>query len=101
VEFVFSDESGAKQRPALVISSPTFQGGRDEIVVAAITSNVTHLLVGDHAVVDWQESGLLSPSTVTGIIRTIKRQMVRRKLGSLSARDMRAVDRLLRQSLDL
>jgi mRNA interferase MazF len=101
VEFVFSDESGAKLRPALVISSPDFHGARDEIVVAAITSNVTRRLVGDYVVLDWRESGLLFPSTVTGIIRTIKRQMVRRRLGSLSAPDMRAVDRLLRHTLDL
>lgn len=70
-------------------------------MVAAITSNVTRRLVGDYVVLNWRESGLLFPSTVTGVIRTIKRQLVRRRLGSLSPRDMRAVDRLLRQSLGL
>ena len=101
VEFVFSDESGAKLRPALVVSSPAFHGAREEIIVAAITSNVTRSLAGEHVVVDWQEAGLAYPSTVTGIIRTIKRSMVRRKLGSLTADDMNAVDRLLRRSLGL
>lgn len=101
VEFVFSDESGAKLRPALVVSSPSYHGAREEIIVAAITSNVARSLVGEHVVVDWQGAGLAFPSTVTGIIRTIKRDLVRRKLGALTAHDMDAVDRLLRRSLDL
>ncbi|MGH2614382.1 MAG: type II toxin-antitoxin system PemK/MazF family toxin [Thermomicrobiales bacterium] len=101
VEFTFSDESGTKLRPALVVSTPPYHRAREEVVVAAITSNVTRRLVGDHMIVDWQQAGLLFPSSVTGIIRTIKRSMIRRKLGSLATHDMDAFDRMLRRSLGL
>jgi mRNA interferase MazF len=40
VEFVFSDESGAKLRPALVVSTTAYHQVRQEVIVAAITSHV-------------------------------------------------------------
>ena len=47
VKFVFADEKGAKQRPALIISTDRYHRGRRETILAAITSNVGRLLVGD------------------------------------------------------
>jgi mRNA interferase MazF len=101
VGFVFSDESGKKVRPALVVSSRTYHRGRREVVVAAITSNVRRRLFGDHLIADWKGAGLLFPSRVTGIIRTISRTMIDRRLGSMPRPDMEAVDKELRRSLDL
>ena len=101
VDFVFSDESGMKRRPALVISSPAYHGTRQEAVIAAITSNVKRSLFGDHLIADWQGAGLLFPSTVTGIIRTIKISAIGRRLGSLAKADAEAYDTLLKGSLDL
>ena len=46
--------------------------------MAAITSNVERLPVGDHRIAEWREAGLPSPSVVTGILRTIKREHDRR-----------------------
>ena len=101
VGFVFSDESGRKLRPALVISSSAYHRARREVIVAAITSNVRRRLFADHIVVDWQTAGLLFPSLVTGIVRTVKQTMIERTLGSLSKADMQAVDRGLRRALAL
>lgn len=101
VGFVFSDESGKKLRPALVVSSPAYHRGRQEVVVAAITSNVRRRLFGDHLIADWKGAGLLFPSRVTGIIRTITRTMINRRLGSMPKPDMEAVDGELRRSLGL
>ena len=101
VGFVFSDESGRKLRPALVLSSPAYHRGRQEVIVAAITSNVRRRLFGDHLIADWKGAGLLFPSLVTGILRTIKRTMIDRKLGTMPKSDMQAVDRELRRSLGL
>lgn len=101
VGFVFSDESGTKLRPAVVISSPAYHRARQEVVVAAITSNVRRRLFGDHRIADWRAAGLLFPSLVTGMIRTIKRTMIVRKLGSLLKPDLEAVDGELRHSLSL
>mgnify|MGYP006288582769 FL=1 len=44
VAFVFADEKGVKKRPALVISSESYHDHRQEIVVAAVTSNADRLL---------------------------------------------------------
>lgn len=101
VAFVFADESGSKLRPALVVSSASYHRGRREAIVAAITSNVRRRLTGDYLVSDWRRAGLLFPSVVTGILRTIERSMVRRRLGSLAKSDLGAVDRELRTSLAL
>jgi len=101
VGFVFSDESGRKLRPAVVLSSSAYHRARQEVVVAAITSDVGRRLLGDHRIVGWKEAGLLFPSLVTGIFRTIKRSMIARQLGSMSKPDMEAIDRNLRKCLGL
>ena len=101
VSFVFADESGSNVRPALVISSARYNRGRREAVVAAITSNVMRRLIGDHAVSEWKAAGLLFPSVVTGVIRTIERSMIRRRLGALSSTDLASVEKELRSSLGL
>ena len=101
VGFVFADESGRKLRPAVVISSAAYQRARQEVVVAAITSNVRRRLFGDHLIGDWQGAGLLFPSVVAGIMRTIQRTMIARKLGSLAKPDLEAVQRELRRCLGL
>ena len=101
VGFVFSDESGAKLRPAIVVSSAAYNRARQEVIVSAVTSNVRRRRFGDRLIGDWKGAGLLFPSLATGIVRTITRRMVERTLGSLSAADLAAVDRKLRRSLDL
>jgi len=101
VSFLFSDESGLKHRPAVVLSSPGYHQNRKEIVVAAVTSNVDRVLFGDHLLAGWKEAGLLFPSLVTGIIRTIKSQMIHRRLGSIPLREMTSIDLNLHKILGL
>ena len=101
VGFVFSDESGKKLRPAIVISSAGYNSARRELVVGAITSNIKRRLFGDHLIADWKDAGLLFPSVATGILRTIKTTMIERKLGSMAKADLQAIDRELRRSLSL
>ena len=71
------------------------------MIAAAITSNTDRILVGDFLLDDWQDAGLLFPSVATGVIRTIKQRIIIRVLGSLSHRDMHAVEQRLRLYLDL
>jgi mRNA-degrading endonuclease toxin of MazEF toxin-antitoxin module len=101
VGFVFADESGRKLRPAVVISSPGYHRARHEVIVAAITSNIRRRLFGDHPIADWKAAGLLFPSVVSGIVRTITRSMIDRRLGAMPKADMDAVDQELRRSLGL
>jgi mRNA-degrading endonuclease toxin of MazEF toxin-antitoxin module len=101
VKFVFADEKGAKQRPGLIMSTERYHQSRRETVLAAITSNIGRLLVGDYRIKAWRESGLLSPSVVTGILRTIKQEMIAGKVGELSASELHAVEDKLREILAL
>ena len=72
-----------------------------EFVVAAITSNVDRRLFGDHRVDMWREAGLLFPSTVTAILRTVKQSLIRRRPGTLAPVDLAGFEGLLRRSLRL
>ena len=101
VRFVFTDETGAKRRPAVIVSTSDYHRDRREAIIAAVTSNVDRLLVGDHLIAGWQEAGLLFPSVATGVIRTIKQAMIERRLGVMAPEDMRAIREKLQQVLGL
>ena len=90
-----------KLRPAVVISSAAYKRSRQEIIVAAITSNTKRRLFDDYLLAGWKGAGLLFPSLVTGIFRTIKQTMIDRKVGTMPKPDMQAIDLKLRQSLGL
>ncbi|HHT9126033.1 MAG TPA: type II toxin-antitoxin system PemK/MazF family toxin [Candidatus Brocadiia bacterium] len=99
VDFGFSEETGSKKRPALIISSNNYHKNRREVIIAAITSNIRRVLFGDTKIDGWEEAGLLYPSLVTGIIRTIKNSVILRKLGILSKSDLQKVQENLRRSM--
>ena len=101
VRFVFTDAGESKRRPVVVVSAEAYQRGRQERIVMAITSNVRRVLIGDHVISDWREASLLFPSVATGIIRTTKQSSIERKLGSMSSRDIRAIEYNLRLCLGL
>ena len=101
MRFVFSDESGSKRRPTLVLSTSDYHPGRQEAIVLAITSNVQRMLIGDHMIEGWREAGLLFPSVATGIIRTVKQAMVVRRLGQMPAADMQTIEDKVRHVLGL
>jgi mRNA interferase MazF len=88
VSFVFPDETEVRRRPAVIVSSEAYHQGREEVIIAAITSRTDRVLVGDYLIRGWQEVGLLFPSVATGIIRTIKQSMIARKLGAMPRADM-------------
>lgn len=101
MRFVFADEEGAKRRPVLVLSGAEYHAGRQEVIVAAITSNVARLLPGDHLIEEWAAAGLPRPSVATGILRTIKGAMIERSLGKIAAGDLKSFQKLLRRTLAL
>lgn len=101
VSFVFADEKGVKKRPALVLNSDEYQSGRQEVIVAAITSNIDRILVGDYKIKDWEACDLPMPSVVTGIVRTIKQNMIVRRLGTLPSPERKSFDKHLKSALSL
>mgnify|MGYP001562544720 CR=1 FL=1 len=101
IGFVFSDESGKKLRPALVVSTPAYHRSRRDVIVVAITSNTQRRLVGDHPIDNWKGAGLLMPSVATGILRTIKAAMIERRLGVIGDADLKSVEHKLRHCMAL
>lgn len=101
VEFGFSEKVGTKRRPALIISSNDYNKSRQEIIVSAITSNIERVLFADTKIGKWEEAGLLYPSLATGIIRTIKANIIERKLGVISEQDFQKVQENIKKALKL
>lgn len=83
------------------MSTDRYHQGRRETILAAITSNVGRLLVGDYKIRAWRDSGLPYPSIVTGIIRAIKHDMIAGKMGELPVSELRSVENKLRELLAL
>jgi mRNA interferase MazF len=101
VSFVFTDETGERRRPAVIVSSDAYHQSRQEAIIAAITSRTDRILAGDHLISNWQGAGLLFPSVATGIIRTIKQGMIAKKLGTMPRPDMQGIEDNLRDALGL
>ncbi len=99
VDFGFSEGVGAKKRPVLIISSDNYHKSRQEVLVAAITSNIKRALFGDTKIDKWKEARLIYPSLVTGVIRTIKVRVIIHKLGVLSKQDFQKVQKNLGKAM--
>ena len=92
VPFPFTDQSGTKKRPAVVISSTGYNTSRHDIVIMAVTSQVrTPLAFGEAMVGDWQSAGLLKASVLKPVFTTIEQGLVLRVMGQLSAADVQTL----------
>jgi len=102
VPFDFSDRSGTKLRPAVVVSTDEYNDRGPDVLVASITGNLDAVHhVGDRSIVDWQQAGLLIPSLFQTKIATIEASLIRRRLGRLTDDDLDRMIEGLREALDL
>jgi len=99
IEVIFSEQNESKRRPALIISSDEYNKNRKDIIIAAITSNTSRILLGDTLINDWKKAGLLCASVVTATIQTIKNDMIIKKLGALVINDFMAIKHNLKKAL--
>lgn len=92
VPFPFIDQSAAKKRPAVVISSAAYQRERPDLIIMAITSQVRPAqTLGEVVVKDWQDAGLLKPSAIKPVIATTEKPLVINTLGRLKDSDQTAL----------
>ena len=97
VPFPFTDQSAAKQRPAVVVSSTRYHDERPDVILMAITSQLRSPQPPlDLAIAEWKTAGLLKASAIKPVITTAERTLVRRKLGRLGEADRRSLEQLLR-----
>lgn len=87
VPFPFTDLSSAKQRPALVVSADGWNTAQSDVVLVALTSQVTGPRAPGDLVLsaaELQSGGLPKPSLVrTTKIFTMHQGLLRRTLGRL------------------
>lgn len=92
VPFPFTDQSGTKKRPAVVVSSAGYNTSRRNIVIMAVTSQVRAPLgFGDAMVADWQGAGLVKESMLKPVFTTIEQGLVLRVMGHLSVADIKTL----------
>ncbi len=101
----FSDLTGAKLRPAVVVSPEPFHRKLRDVIVCPVTSQPRHFEKpgpGDRPLAKWKAAGLRHPSTArVSKIVTVEKSLIRRPLGKLASEDLRRVDSALREALGL
>lgn len=98
VPFPFTDQSGAKKRPAVIVSSSGYNDSRRDLVIMAITSQVrTPLGFGEAMLADWQAAGLIKSSVLKPVFATIEQGLVVRTMGKLSASDLHTLREAIAQ----
>jgi mRNA interferase MazF len=98
VRYPFSDLSGSKVRPAVIVSAP--HSSRD-IFILPLTSKTTSLLAGEFVLADWSQAGLNVETAVKRGIYTVDQNLVAQRLGKLSDSDLRDLSDTLRGWLGL
>jgi mRNA interferase MazF len=92
VPFPFTDQTGTKKRPAVIVSSKAYNANRRDLVIMAITIKIrTPLGFGEALIADWQTAGLLKSSVLKPVLTTIEQPLVIRTMGALSATDLRTL----------
>ena len=88
VPFPFTDQSGAKKRPAVVVSSAAYHQARRDVLIMAVTSQARPAgAIGEVQVKDWKGAGLIKASIIKPVITTIEASLVIRRLGQLRKED--------------
>ena len=99
VPFPFTDQTAAKKRPAVIISSDRYRERRPDVIVMAVTSQILRPAgaIGEVLISDWQGAGLPKASLIKPVIATIEQGLILRKLGSLQTGDVQTLRSGLRQ----
>jgi len=71
VPFPFTDQTGIKKRPAVIISSAAYNTARRDVVIMAVTSQSRPTGIGEVQVKDWKGAGLIKPSVIKPVIKSI------------------------------
>jgi len=96
VPFPFSNQTAAKQRPAVVVSSEAYNRERPDIIILAITSQIRPPLgLGEALVAQWKQAGLIKPSVLKPVLATIERGLVIKHLGRLATADREKLRKVL------
>lgn len=99
IPFPFTDLTTAKSRPALIISSKTFNHSHSDLIVVAITSQKPFDLQADEYLIpiaEQQMAGLPKTSKIkSGKIVALDQRLVRKTLGQISISALKDIVKLV------
>ena len=102
VRFDFLDRTGAKLRPAVVLSQYQFNRSRGYFIFTPLTGSSGSFTDESLAEIqDIDQAGLNRRSYSHGILATANNRDIRRVIGNLSARDRTRVRRLVGEVISL
>ena len=96
VPFPFTDQSQTKKRPAVVISSNKYNQTHPDIIVMALSSNLSEPAI---PLQTWKEAGLPKATAFKSVVSTFEAGLVLRKLGKLTSNDEELLRGLLKNIL--
>jgi mRNA interferase MazF len=92
VRFPFTNQTAAKQRPAVVVSNDTYNSGKPDIIIMAITSQLRPVpTLGEVWIAQWRSANLLKPTAIKPVFATLEHGLVIRQLGRLHPQDEAAL----------
>lgn len=98
VRYPFSDLSGAKVRPAIVVNAPHVS---QDVFIVPLTSRITPLLAGEFVLTSWAAAGLNVPTAVKRGLYTVHETLIIKPIGGLTRADAEQLERSLREWLGL
>ena len=108
VDYPYSDRTGSKVRPCLVVQADRNNQRLDDTIVVTITSRTQHAateptqLLVDVSTPEGRQSGLLFTSAVQcENLLTVDGSYILRRIGSLPANVMLQVDNCLKSALEI
>lgn len=102
VPFPFTDLRSQKVRPAVVLSSSEYHASEPDLILGAITTNLsTATAAVDYVLREWQAANLRYPSAFKPLLFTLEPALVIHRVGQLTTGDLAQVDTRLRRALAL
>jgi mRNA interferase MazF len=107
INFPYSDGTGSKVRPALIVQNDTDNQRLRNTIAAMITGDIRHVhepaqLLVDPATPDGANSGLSGPSAVKcAVLVTVNQQTIIHTLRALPASTMQQIDNCLKAALGI
>ena len=91
VPFAFVERPVVKGRPALALSTSSFNADNGQTVMAMITTGAGSTWPSDVAITDRAAAGIAHRSVVRWKVFTLPNDLVSRRIGRLAASDLAAV----------
>jgi mRNA interferase MazF len=100
VPFPFTSQALSKQRPAVIVSSNSYNRTKPDVILLAITSQFRPgPTLGEVWIAEWQAASLLKPSVIKPVFATMEQILVIRRLGTLANADQATLREAIGQIL--